>query len=176
MLLKAILVPISAILAVVSALPTAANTALEAEAELEVRAAPGGYEDEGEVIDITSWVASNVPGVSPRSDDVFARDLEKYGIKCGTGKPGEITKFYEWFNAAGDNQVCQANNAVTTWVDGKNRFKAANRTGSRRCNKFSTFGTNAFQLKNSVAIQCRGKSRWGRDHVFPQQTFSLYSV
>ena len=181
MLLKAVLVPLSAILAVVSALPTGADAALQAEAELEARddlpstPAPGGYEEEGEIIDITSWASSDVPSVTPRSYQVVARWLDSYSIKCGTGKFGDSTQFKDWFNAAGDREICMQNGEVKTWVDGTYRFKAANRSGSLRCNKFSTFGTNVWQLGTTGGAICKG-SRWGRDHVFPDQSFSLYGV
>ncbi|KFY68110.1 hypothetical protein V496_01287 [Pseudogymnoascus sp. VKM F-4515 (FW-2607)] len=180
MLLKTVLIPLSAILAVVSALPAGANAdaALQADAELEVRddlpstPAPGGYEDEGEIINITS---SNAPSVSTRSDQVSARWINTEDMKCGTGKSGDPAKFMEWFKAAGSREICMQNGEVKTWVDGKNRFKVANRSGSLRCNKLDTFHTNAWQLSRPGG-KCHPKSVWGRDHVFPGQTFSLYSV
>lgn len=179
MLLKTILVPLSAILAVVSALPTALPTdsdaALQAEAELDARIDfPGGYEDEGEIIDITSWVAGTDAGVSARSNSVLGRNLGER--ICGTGKSGASGQFEQWFRAAGNRQICMKNGETKTWVDGKNRFKAANRTGGLRCNKFSTFALNVGQMSSCGRPQECGGSCWGKDHVFPGQTFSLWSV
>lgn len=170
MLLTAILVPLSAILAVVAALPTSTD------AELDNHAAPGGYEDEGEVIDITSFVPTEDPSVSARSDQVFARELYQRGITCGTGKYGDGEQFRIWFSAKWDQWICMENGQTKTWVDGKNRFKATNRSGAVRCNKYKTFQTNVYQLQyHGISGMCEN-SRWGRDHVFPGQTFSLYSV
>ncbi|KAL5349205.1 hypothetical protein ACLOAV_005493 [Pseudogymnoascus australis] len=148
MLLKTIIVPLSAIVAVVSALPTGTEAALQAEAELDARSdlpsipAPGGYEDTGEIVDITLWESSNGASVSPSSNQVSARWINAGDMKCGTGMSGFSFKFEEWFKAAGDREICMQNGEVRTWVHERNRFKAANRSGSLRCNKFSTFYEN----------------------------------
>lgn len=168
MLLTTILVPLSAIFAVVSAMPASTDTAaLEARAALPSAPAPGGAADEGEITDISAWTAANAGAVS-------ARDLS--GVTCGTGKAGSAGQFIAWFTAAKDREICMASGEVRTWVDGKNRFKAANRTPAVRCNKFGSFAVNARQMQDCGLARVCGGSCWGKDHVFPDQTFSLYSV
>lgn len=168
MLLTTILVPLSAIFAVASAMPASTDTAaLEARAALPSAPAPFGAEDEGEVVDISAWAAASAGAVS-------ARDLS--GLNCGTGKAGSAGQFIAWFTAAKDRWICMETGEVRTWVDGKNRFKAANRTPAVRCNKFSSFAVNAQQMQDCGRPQVCGGSCWGKDHVFPDQTFSLYSV
>ncbi|KFY19141.1 hypothetical protein V493_08115 [Pseudogymnoascus sp. VKM F-4281 (FW-2241)] len=182
MLLKALLLPLSAILAVVSALPTETDAALQAEAEVEARGdlpstpPQDEYKDEGEIIDITFWAPSNVPSVSSRSDQVLPRQLDLNSLKCGTGFGGDSLQFEAWFNAARDRWICMENGEVKTWVHGNNRFKAANRSGSVRCNKFSAFSVNVWQLGSCRSPQICASSCWARDIVFPGQTFSLWAV
>lgn len=182
MLLKTILVPLSTILAVVSALPTGADTALVAGAELEVRGvlpyepAPGGDEDDDEIIDITSWVARNPPGVSPRSDQVFARDIDlNFGLKCSNTKGTGGGKILAWFTDAQNQQVCVQSGKSKTWRDGKNLYRVSNGEAKVRCNKFRSYAVNVVQLGNCQRPQVCGGGCWGRDRVYSKQTYALWS-
>ncbi|KFY31376.1 hypothetical protein V493_01163 [Pseudogymnoascus sp. VKM F-4281 (FW-2241)] len=158
MLLNTILVPLSAILAIVSAMP--AGTSL---ADF----------DEGQIIDLNSWVpqgASDVPEVSPRDVHYLTP------VKCGTGKDGSSNGIAEWFTAAGARESCIQNGDMVTWSRGNDRFKAVNRSGVRRCIRFSMLLPLIKELGYFGDLHCGGKSVWGGDGYITGITYGLWSV
>ncbi|KFY66906.1 hypothetical protein V496_01844 [Pseudogymnoascus sp. VKM F-4515 (FW-2607)] len=159
MLLNSILVPLSAILAVVSAM-LAKTSSLDDF-------------NKGQIIDLNSWVpqsASDVPEVSLRD----VRYLKP--IECGTGKEGNPDGIAQWFATAGARESCIQNGDMVTWSRGNNRFKAVNRSGAPRCIKFSTLLQHIKDLGRTGALHCGGKSIWGGDADVTGLTYALWSA
>lgn len=131
-----------------------------ARAALAYAPAPGGAE--GETIGISAWAASSA---SPRPAAVFA-------LTCSPGNAGYHTQSVVRFRAAGRRGIhCTENGETETWVRGRGRAEAADRTGRLRCSKLGGFSLDGQQTAGLWGGGCGGK-----EEAFPQQTVSLYGV